>query len=142
MGRLLAIDYGEKRCGIAVTDPLRIIAAGLTTVDEPSLLAFLKTYLASEQVDAIVLGLPVDERGVEGPIAEKVRKKAAEIVRAFPLVKVDFWDERYTSRMAKAVILASGLKKMQRRDKARVDKVSAGLILQEYLEHTEKEKQV
>lgn len=142
MGRLLAIDYGEKRCGIAVTDPLRIIAAGLTTVDEPSLLAFLNTYLASEPVDAIVLGLPVDERGVEGPIAEKVRKKAAEIVRAFPLVKIDFWDERYTSRMAKAVILASGLKKMQRRDKARVDKVSAGLILQEYLEHTEKERPI
>lgn len=138
MGRLLAIDYGLKRCGIAVTDPLRIIAAGLTTVPEPGLLAFLKTYLQTEPVDIIVLGLPLHEDGSEGQLYGKVRKVGADIARSFPDVAVDFWDERYTSRMAKAIILQSGVNRKKRQEKERVDKVSAGLILQEYLEHLEK----
>jgi putative holliday junction resolvase len=138
MGRLLGIDYGLKRCGIAVTDPLRIIAAGLTTVPEPELLDFLIKYLAEEPVDAIVIGLPRHEDGSEAQLFGQVRRKGEEIARRFPQVQVDYWDERYTSRMAKAIILQSGIGKMKRRDKSRIDKVSAGLILQEYLEHTEK----
>jgi putative holliday junction resolvase len=138
MGRLMAIDYGLKRCGIAVTDPLRIIAAGLTTVAESELLDFIRKYLTEEPVDAIVLGLPRHEDGNEGQLFAQVQRKGGDIARAFPQIQVDYWDERYTSRMAKAIILQSGIGKMKRRDKSRIDMVSAGLILQEYLEHTEK----
>lgn len=134
----MAIDYGLKRCGIAVTDPLRLIAAGLTTVPESDLLDFLGKYFAEEQVDALVLGLPLHEDGREGQLYQQVLRKGEEIARTFPGLTVEYWDERYTSRMAKAIILQSGIGKMKRRDKSRVDKVSAGLILQEYLEHTEK----
>lgn len=121
-----------------MTDPLRIIAAGLTTVPEPELMDFLKKYLAEEPVDALVLGLPLHEDGSEGQLYQQVRRKGKQIAKAFPGLLVEYWDERYTSRMARAIILQSGLGKMKRREKDRVDKVSAGLILQEYLEYTEK----
>lgn len=139
MGRFLSIDYGSKRCGIAVTDPLRIIAAGLTTVSPGDLLVFLETYMKEEVVDNIVIGLPLHEDGSKGQLYETVLRLGLEIQKRFPAIKLDYWDERYTSRMAKDIIRMSGAKRKKRQDKATVDKVSAGIILQEYLEQSEKE---
>lgn len=138
MGRLLGIDYGLKRCGIAVTDPLRIIAAGLTTVPEHELMGFLEKYLSEETVDVIVLGLPFHESGDEGQLYQRIRKVGDKIVARFPNVELVYRDERYTSRMAKAILIQSGVPKKKRQEKERVDKISAGLILQDYLEALEK----
>lgn len=138
MGRLLGIDYGLKRCGIAVTDPLRIIAAGLTTVLENELMDFLEKYLSEETVDVIVLGLPFHERGDEGQLYQRIRKVGDKISARFPNVELAYRDERYTSRMAKAILINSGVPKKKRQEKARIDKISAGLILQDYLEALEK----
>jgi putative Holliday junction resolvase len=139
MGRFLAIDYGTKRCGIAVTDPLRIIAAGLTTVHPEQLMEFLDNYLKEEQVDNIVIGLPLHEDGTKAQLYERVVQVGRQIEKRYPTIKLDYWDERYTSRMAKEIIRMSGAKRKKRQDKATVDKVSAGIILQEYLEQSEKE---
>lgn len=138
MGRLLGIDYGLKRCGIAVTDPLRIIAAGLTTVPENELMGFLEKYLSEETVDVIVLGLPYHESGDEGQLYQRIKKVGDKISARFPNVELAYRDERYTSRMAKVILLHSGVPKKKRQEKARVDKISAGLILQDYLEALEK----
>ncbi|MBP6185072.1 MAG: Holliday junction resolvase RuvX [Saprospiraceae bacterium] len=142
MGRFLAIDYGTKRCGIAVTDPLRIIAAGLTTVHPEELMAFLDNYLKEEQVDNIVIGLPLHEDGTKAQLYERVVQVGRQIDKRYPAIKLDYWDERYTSRMAKEIIRMSGAKRKKRQDKATVDKVSAGIILQEYLEQSEKEQRL
>lgn len=138
MGRLLGIDYGSKRCGIAVTDPLRIIASGLTTVETANLIPFLEGYVREESVDVIVMGLPLHESGDKGQLYDTIIAVGNRIRRLFPAIELVYWDERYTSRMAKEIILRSGVPRMKRRNKALVDKVSAGLILQEYLEHLEK----
>jgi putative Holliday junction resolvase len=142
MGRFLAIDYGTKRCGIAVTDPLRIIAAGLTTVHPEELMSFLDNYLKEEQVDNIVIGLPLHEDGTKAQLYERVVQVGRQIDKRYPAIKLDYWDERYTSRMAKEIIRMSGAKRKKRQDKATVDKVSAGIILQEYLEQSEKEQRL
>ena len=137
MGRILAIDYGLRRCGIAVTDPLRLIASGLTTVAEKELIEFLDGYLLEEPVDVIVLGLPLHESGDKGQLYDHIRQVGRQIEKRYASVAVDYWDERYTSQMAKDIILQSGTKKKKRRDKGLVDKISAGIILQEYMEHLE-----
>lgn len=134
MGRILAIDYGKKRCGIAVTDPLKLIATGLRTVLSHELIPFLKNYLATETVERIVIG---DPRSLEGG-ASDATALVAECIRIlkknFPDVPVMEVDERFTSRLAAASLLASGVSKSKRRDKALVDEVSATILLQGYLQ--------
>lgn len=138
VARILAIDYGRKRCGIAVTDPLRIIASGLCVVHPDELMTFLKDYMTTEEVDLIVLGLPFHEDGNPAQLHAEVLQLGSRLQRELPKIQLDYRDERYTSRMAVDIIRMSGAKRKKRQDKATVDKVSAGLILQDYLEFLEK----
>ncbi|MBK8555150.1 MAG: Holliday junction resolvase RuvX [Lewinellaceae bacterium] len=133
MGRILSIDYGTKRCGIAVTDPLKIIASGLTTVATETLLIFLQQYLAAEEVECIVVGLPLHPDGNPAQIAPEVDRFVKKLREQFPDKNVERQDERYTSNDAKRIILQSGVKKQKRRDKGLVDKVAAALILEQYM---------
>lgn len=134
VGRILAIDYGTKRCGIAVTDPLRIIAQGLTTVTTKDLLTFLDSYFQEEEVDIIVIGEPLHKDGNPTAIHPQIVGLSRTISKKYPSKEVVLQDESYSSRDARQVILQSGAKKKKRQEKALVDKVSAGLILQEYLD--------
>ncbi len=136
MARIIAIDYGTKRTGIAVTDPLQIIANGLDTVPTNQIFDYLKDYLSQEAVETIVVGEPLHLDGSPAqiaPLVEAFKKKLREL---FPQVLVVDQDERFTSEEAKKAILMSGAKKKKRQDKALVDKISAVIILQEYLERT------
>ncbi|MEQ1746008.1 MAG: Holliday junction resolvase RuvX [Saprospiraceae bacterium] len=133
MSRILAIDFGLKRTGIAVTDPLRIIASGLTTVPTPEVLAFLEKYCADEPVECFVVGLPLYPDGNPAQIAAEADAFAARLQKRFPGKPVHRQDERYTSNEAKRIILESGAKKQKRRDKALVDKVAAALILEHFM---------
>ncbi len=137
MARILAIDWGSKRTGIAVTDPLRIIASPLETVPTSQVLDYLDRYLAAEDVDLIVLGAPFHDDGTPAQVAGQIDKFAARLRKRFPGVKVVRQDERYTSRQAADIILRSGVRKKKRRDKALVDKVSASLILQAYMDEND-----
>ena len=133
MGRLLAIDYGTKRTGIAVTDEMQIIASGLTTVDTKDLLSFLKSYIQKETVDTFVIGLPkqMDNTASESEIyIQKFLKQLAIEISDIPVVRID---ERFTSKMAFQTMIDSGLNKKQRQNKALVDEISATLILQSYM---------
>ena len=134
MGRLLAIDYGRRRCGIAVTDTLRIVATGLATVPTAQLNEYVKRYMATEQVDAIIVGLPRTVHGEESESMRYIRPGIQRLKQALPGVKVEFFDERFTSVLAHRSMLDSGMKKMQRRDKAVVDEISATIILNDYLQ--------
>jgi putative Holliday junction resolvase len=134
MARILAIDYGGKRTGIAVTDPLQIIATGLATIDSKELIPFLKKYLVAETVELIIIGLPKnwDDTDTHGtPLVEAAIKK---LQKEFPAIPLKTVDERYTSKMAKDAMLEMGMKKKDRRIKANVDIIAATIILQEYLE--------
>ncbi len=133
MPRILSIDYGLKRTGIAVTDPLQIIATGLTTIESKQLIAFLKDYFSKEPVELIIIGEPKnwDESPTHAtPLVEKCIKDLKKNFPTIPLIKVD---ERYTSKMAKDAMLEMGLKKKERRNKALVDEIAATIMLQEYL---------
>lgn len=134
MARILAIDYGTKRTGLAVTDPLQIIANGLDTVATEDLFDFLKKYLAAEEVETIVVGEPLYPDGRPAQIHHLVIGFVRKLQNLFPEIEVVMQDERFTSEDAKRVIQKSGARRKKRRDKALVDKVSAVLILQEYLE--------
>lgn len=134
MGRLLAIDYGRRRCGIAVTDTLRIVATGLATVPTAQLKEYVKRYMATEQVDAIIVGLPRTVHGEESESMRYIRPGIQRLKQALPGVKVEFFDERFTSVLAHRSMLDSGMKKMQRRDKAVVDEIAATIILNDYLQ--------
>ena len=134
MGRLLAIDYGRKRCGIAVTDPLRIVATGLTTVATAKLVEFVKNYVASEAVDTIVVGLPTTMRGEESESMRYIRPGIENLKKALPNIPVVFFDERFTSTIAHRAMIDSGMPKMARRDKAAVDQIAATIILNDYLQ--------
>ena len=134
MARILAIDYGGKRTGLAVTDPLQIIATGLETIDSRELIPWLKKYLAQEQVELVIIGLPKnwDESDTHGtPLVEVAIKK---IQKEFPNMPLKTVDERYSSKMAKDAMLEMGMKKKDRRDKKNVDLIAATIILQEYLQ--------
>lgn len=134
MARILAIDYGGRRTGLAVTDPLKIIATGLETIDSKELIAWLKGYFAKEEVELIIIGLPKnwDESDTHGtPLVEAAIKK---IRKEFPSMPLKTVDERYTSKMAKDAMLEMGMKKKDRRDKKNVDLIAATIILQEYLQ--------
>ncbi len=134
MGRILALDYGTKRTGIAVSDPLRIIAGALDTVPTHGIIPYLRKYLAANDVGIIVLGKPLQMDGTPSQTAPGVEALAAKLAAEFPAVKIDFWDERFTSKLAQRSLIESGVPKMARRDKALVDRVSAAIILQGYLE--------
>ncbi|HTF81002.1 MAG TPA: Holliday junction resolvase RuvX [Cytophagales bacterium] len=133
MGRILAIDYGLKRTGLAVTDPLKIIASALDTVETKQLNTFLKAYLAKEAVETIVLGMPKNLNNQDTDITQVVKQRKAELSKLFPDIKIVYEDERFTSSMAQSAILESGVNKKTRRDKSLVDKVSATIILQSYM---------
>lgn len=133
MARILAIDYGGKRTGLAVTDPLQIIATGLCTVETPKLMAYLKNYIAQEQVELFIVGMPVnwdDSATHATPLVEKFIK---ELNKNFPSIPVKEVDERYTSKMASQAMIEMGMKKKQRQNKAMVDEIAATIMLQEYL---------
>ena len=135
MGRLLAIDYGRKRTGIAVSDPLQLIANGLTTVATHELTDFLKDYVGREAVDEIIVGLPVQTNGQASENQQRVRQVVARLRKLMPDVPVVFYDERFTSVLAPRAMIDGGLRQKQRRDKALVDTISATIILQSYMEH-------
>lgn len=134
MGRILAIDYGTRRTGIAVSDPLQIIAGGLTTLDTRELEKWLAEYVPKNDVTTIVLGKPTQMNGEPSETWRFVEPLAARLRRAFPTVEVTFYDERFTSVIAHRTMLDSGIGKMARRDKALVDKISATIILQSYMD--------
>jgi len=138
MSRILAIDFGLKRIGIAVTDTLQLIATALTTVESKDIISFLKDYLSKEQVDCIVIGKSVDLQNENNPIEINIQSFIVDLKKFFPETKIDRFDERYTSKMAQQTILDSGIKKMERRNKALIDKISAVIILQSYLEQIKK----
>ncbi|MEL7020775.1 MAG: Holliday junction resolvase RuvX [Bacteroidota bacterium] len=133
MARILGIDYGTKRTGIATTDPLQLFASGLTTVATTELLDWLQTYLATETVEKIVVGEPLYPDGQPAQIHHLVIGFSRKLRQLFPDVEVVLHDERFSSEDAKMVIRQSGAKKKKRRDKALVDQVSAALILKDYL---------
>ncbi len=134
MARILALDYGKKRTGIAVTDPLQLIANGLTTVDTPRLEEWLTHYLTQEEVERIVIGMP---RQVNGELSENAARVIPFIHRLrklFPAIPVTEADERFTSALAHQTMRDGGLRKKDRRNKALVDEISATIILQTYME--------
>lgn len=134
MGRILAIDYGTKRTGIAVSDPLRIIAGGLTTVATRELERWLAQYFAENDVTTVVVGKPTQMNGQPSETWRFVEPLAARLRRAYPDKEVVFHDERFTSVMAHRAMLESGIGRTARRDKALVDKISATIILQSYMD--------
>lgn len=142
MGRILAIDYGTKRTGIAVTDPLRIIAGGLETVPTHQLMPWLRQYFAAENVDIIVVGKPLRMDGTPSESFAHIEPFAARLRREFPDKEVVWHDERFTSVIAQQAILAGGVRKMARRNKSLVDKVSAAVILESYLESRDYKERV
>ncbi|WP_234736070.1 Holliday junction resolvase RuvX [Tellurirhabdus bombi] len=133
MPRLLSIDYGAKRTGLAVTDPLQIIASALDTVPTHQLLDYLKKYVATEAVEAFIVGLPKHLDGSDTDNTPRVQGFVKRLQAALPDIPVHWHDERFTSRMALQSMIASGTKKKDRRDKGNIDKVSAVIILQSYM---------
>lgn len=134
MGRILAIDYGTKRVGIAATDPMQIIASGLETVHPNELLDFLKKYMETETVECIVIGDPKRLNNEPAQAAKGADQLTDRLKKAFPNVRFDRMDERFTSKMAFGAMIDGGLKMKKRQDKALIDKVSATIILQSYME--------
>jgi len=134
MGRILAIDYGTKRTGLAVTDPLKIIATALTTVRTCDLISFLKDYFAKEKVDHVVIGMPTTLRNELSENATHVKTFEKIFKKTFPAISISEMDERFTSTIAHQAMIAGGLKKMERRNKEIVDSISATIILQSYME--------
>lgn len=134
MPRIMAFDYGTKRIGIAVTDPLQIIATGLETIHPKDIVEYLKKYLVKEAVEKFIVGEPKQMDGTPSQSAPMIKGFVTILKKHFPLVPVEMMDERFTSKMASAVIAQSGMKKSNRQDKSRIDTISAIIILQSYLE--------
>ncbi|NVO18234.1 MAG: Holliday junction resolvase RuvX [Bacteroidetes bacterium] len=134
MGRIIAIDFGQKRVGVAVTDPGQMIAGPLDTVASMDILAFLEKYIAAEDVECIVVGEPRQMNNEPSESARFIEPFVKKLIQLFPGLKIDRVDERFTSKMASQAILASGAKKKDRQDKGLVDRVSAVIMLQTYLE--------
>lgn len=135
MSRVLAIDFGTKKVGLAVTDTLQIAANGLDTIPTEELHEFLNVYIQSEPVSEIVLGLPRHKDGNPTELVPTIRKLAEELGQKYPAIKIAFQDESFTSREAQDIIRKSVSSRKKRRDKSLVDKISAVLILQRYLKH-------
>ena len=134
MGQILAVDFGKKRCGLAATDDLRIIASGLDAVETSVLMEYLRKYFEKNSVDEVVIGLPMDLKGNMSEVEQDIQKFIEEFKNEFPEVSVVRFDERFTSKIASYFISQSGKNKKQRQEKGLIDKVSATLILQQYLE--------
>ena len=134
MGRLLAIDYGTKRTGLAVSDTLKIIANGLTTVPTHTLFDYLKSYIAKEDIECIVVGMPKQMNNEYSENMKHVRPFVKKLETIYPHIKIELYDERFTSVMAQQAMIDGGLKKKDRQNKALVDQISATIILQSYLE--------
>lgn len=134
MARILSIDYGKKRTGLAVTDPLKIIAGGLATVSTHELFDFLQGYVSREQVELIVVGKPLQTNGLPSENLARIQQFVNRWRKARPDIPIEFYDERFTSVMAHRAIIDSGLKKKARQNKALVDEISATIILQGYME--------
>lgn len=130
----MAIDYGQKRSGIAVTDPMQLIATGLDTVPSHQLLAFLTAYFQTEQVDRVVVGEPKDMQNNASDVSRFTEPFVLKLRAAFPAMRIERYDERFTSKMAFQSMIDAGLSRKRRQDKALVDTISATLILQSYLE--------
>ena len=138
MGRILAIDYGRKRVGLAVTDPLQIIANSLTTVHSKDIWVFLKEYLEKEKVDCIVVGYPKQMNNQASEAVRFINPFVKKLIKEYPNIEVKLVDERFTSKMAHQTMIDAGLKKKARQNKALVDTISATIILQSYLEQRTK----
>ena len=137
MPRILSIDYGKKRTGLAVTDPLQIIANGLTTVETKDLFDFLSQYVQKEEVERIVVGKPMQPNGQPSENLARVENFVNRWRKARPSIPIEYYDERFTSVLAHRAMLESGIGKMARRDKALVDRISATIILQSYMDSME-----
>ena len=135
MARILSIDYGGKRTGLAVTDPLKIIATGLQTVETTKLVSFLKNYFSKEQVELVIIGMPVNWDDTATHATPLVQKFIKEFQKNFPSIPIKEVDERFTSKLASQAMLQMGLKKKQRQNKAMLDEIAATIMLQEYLQH-------
>ena len=133
--RILAIDYGIKRTGIAVTDEMQMIAFGLTTIQSETAIAFLKDYFSKEKVERVIVGEPKQMDGTPSQSAEIINAFVTKFQEAFPEMSVERVDERFTSKMAFQTMIDSGLKKKQRQNKALVDEIAATIILQDYLRY-------
>ncbi|MDB4590781.1 Holliday junction resolvase RuvX [Flavobacteriaceae bacterium] len=133
MARLLAIDFGTKRTGIAITDEMQIIASGLTTVSTKDLISFLKDYFAKEDVELIVIGEPKQKDGTHSDVEVCIKNFIIKLVKAFPTLRIERMDERFTSKIALKTMIESGLSKKKRQNKSLVDEISATIILQDYL---------
>ncbi|HEY1023365.1 MAG TPA: Holliday junction resolvase RuvX [Flavisolibacter sp.] len=133
MGRILSIDYGKKRTGLAVTDPLKIIATGLTTVETPKLMTFLKDYIIRESVEEVIIGMPTNMDDSDTHATPLVRNFIIQFKKVFPAIPIAEVDERFTSKMATRAMLDMGLKKKQRQNKALVDEIADTIMLQEYM---------
>lgn len=134
MARIMSFDYGTKRVGIAVTDPLQIIATGLDTVHPKEIINYLSKYLQTESVERFIVGEPKQMDGTASQSAQHVKGFISLLKRTFPQIPIETIDERFTSKMASATIAQSGFKKSDRRDKSRIDTISATIILQSYLQ--------
>ncbi len=133
MARIICIDYGGKRTGLAVTDPFKIIATALTTIESKELIPFLKKYFSQEEVELIIIGEPKNWDESDTHATPLVRAAIKKLEKEFPTMPIKTVDERYTSKMAKDAMLEMGMKKKDRRDKKNVDQIAAAMMLQEYL---------
>jgi len=134
MSKIVALDFGTKRIGVAITDDLNIIASGLDTVSNENILSFLKNLISKNKIDTIVIGKPLQKNNQPSDVEFEILKFINVLKNNFPLIKLERYDERFTSVIAKKVILESGINKVKRRNKSLVDKISATIILQSYLE--------
>ena len=135
MGRILSLDYGKKRTGIAVTDPLKLIAGGLATVSTLELYDFIKSYTAKENVERIVVGDPKQVDGSPSENKARIEQFVNRWKKDFPQIPIEYYDERFTSVLAHRAMITGGMKKKDRQDKARVDEISATIILQDYMNY-------
>lgn len=134
MGQILALDYGKKRCGIAATDDIKIIASGLDTIETHKLMDFFNQYFSANKVESLVIGLPTDLKGNASEVENEILQFIEQFRIKFPEIEIHRFDERFTSKMAFFFISQSGKNKKQREEKGLIDKVSATLILQEFLQ--------
>lgn len=138
MSQVVAIDYGKVRCGIAATDDMQLIASALTTVETKNIFSFLEKYFSENKVETLVIGLPIDLKGNLSEIETDILKFIEKVKELFPEVEIHRFDERFTSKMASFFISQSGKNKKQRQEKALIDKVSATIILQNFLEQKQR----
>lgn len=135
MGRILAIDYGQKRVGVAVTDELQIIATALDTVHAKDVIEYLKAYTEKEQVDCIVVGEPRQMNNTASESVKFIKPFVKRLKKVFPHILIDKYDERFTSKIASQTMMSAGLKKKDRQNKSTIDKISAVILLQSYMEY-------